>query len=254
MSRFSPLVFVFSILLGSSLCSGAAPVQPTTAVQRALASPDRLPADRERDQRSHPGEILAMLALKPGDQVADIFAGGGYYSELLGRTVGPSGRVLMHNNAAYVNFVGKALEKRFEGRDLPAVVRHDREVQNLDLGVGQLDAVIIVMSYHDLYHTAEDWPTINVDSFMGQITTALKSGGRLLLVDHAAVAGSGKAAAQQLHRIEASFVRRDVARFGLEFVAANDALRNPDDDLSMTAFAPEVRGKTDRFVLLFRKP
>ncbi len=254
MSRFSALIFLFGIALASPLCSGSEQTEAATAVQRALANPDRLSADRERDQRSHPGEILALLDLKPGDQVADIFAGGGYYSELLGRTVGPSGRVLMHNNAAYVNFVGEALEKRFEGRDLPAVVRHDREVVNLDLGVGQLDAVIIVMSYHDLYHTAEGWPVIDVDSFMGQITEALKPGGRLLLVDHVAAAGSGKAAAQELHRIEASFVRRDVARFGLEFVAANDSLRNPNDDHSLTAFAPEVRGKTDRFVLLFQKP
>jgi predicted methyltransferase len=237
-----------------SLLSAPLWAASNTTIEQLLASPQRLQADRERDQRSHPDVILAMLDLKPGDRVADIFAGGGYYSELLGRVVEPGGEVLMHNNDAYISFVGKALDERFTNRGLPGVVRHDREVADLDLGKNRLDAVIIIMSYHDLYHTAEGWPAIDVDDFMGQIARALKPGGRFLLVDHAAAEGTGKESAQQLHRIEESFVRRDVARFGLEFVAANEALRNPADDHSVTAFAPEVRGKTDRFVLLFRKP
>lgn len=241
-------------LAGTMTLSGLLYAEPAPAIAQAIASPDRLASDRERDARSHPEVILAMLDLQPGDRVADVFAGAGYYSELLGRVVGADGEVLLHNNAAYVNFVGKALEQRFAGRELPAVVRHDREVDDLDLGEAGLDAVIIIMSYHDLYHTAEGWPAIDVENFMGQITRALKPGGRFLLVDHAAAAGTGKDAAQDLHRIDETFVRRDVARFGLEFVAASDVLRNPDDDHSVTAFAPEVRGKTDRFVLVFEKP
>jgi predicted methyltransferase len=237
-----------------SLFSAPLWAKSDTAIDQLLASPQRLQADRERDLRSRPDVILSMLDLKPGDRVADIFAGAGYYSELLGGIVGSGGEVLMHNNEAYISFVGKALDERFNGRALPGVVRHDREVADLDLGQNVLDAVIIIMSYHDLYHTADGWPAIDADDFMGQITRALKPGGRFLLVDHAAADGTGKESAQQLHRIEESFVRRDVARFGLEFVAANEVLRNPADDHSITAFAPEVRGRTDRFVLLFRKP
>jgi predicted methyltransferase len=186
--------------------------------------------------------------------VADIFGGAGYYSELIGRVVGPQGRVLLHNNRAYVNFVGEALDKRFRGRQIPAVVRHDREVADLDLGRQQLDAVLIVMSYHDLYHTGEGWPAIDVDRFMGQIVAALKPGGRFLLVDHAAAPGSGSSAAQALHRIEEAFVVEDVEAYGLELVARSDALRNPEDDHSLSAFDPAVRGRTDRWVLVFEKP
>lgn len=224
------------------------------AVTEALANPARLTSDLERDKRSQPEVIIELLDIKAGDRVADIFAGGGYYSEIIGRVVTPGGEVLMHNNQAYISFVGEALSKRFEGRDLPGVVRHDREVDDLGLGENTLDAAMIIMSYHDLYHTTEGWPAIDRADFMGQIVRALKPGGRFLIVDHAAGAGTGSKSAQDLHRIEESFVRRDVESHGLKYKGKSDALHREDDDYDMIVFDPKVRGKTDRFVLVFEKP
>ncbi len=80
--------------------------------------------------------------------MADIFAGAGYYSEIIGQVVSPGGEVLMQNNKAYLAYVGKALEKRFDGRVVTGVNRHDREVDNLDLGESNLDAAMIVMATH----------------------------------------------------------------------------------------------------------
>ena len=235
------------------LMAGALSVQAGT-IDGALGHIGRLDADIKRDERSHPKVILELLDIKEGDRVADIFAGGGYYSELIGRIVTPGGEVLLHNNKAYLKYVQKSLDKHLKDRELPGVTRHDREAANLDLGENSLDAAIIIMSYHDLYHTAKDWPAIDAASFMGQIVKALKPGGRFLLVDHAAKAGSGSSAAQELHRIEEVFVRKDVESYGLKYAGGSDVLRNPEDDHSLTAFDPKVRGKTDRFVLLFKKP
>lgn len=229
------------------------PLQAAT-IEEAKTHPDRLKADLERDERSRPGRVIRLLALEEGDRVADIFAGGGYYSELIGRVVSPGGEVLLHNNKAYINFVGEALEQRLGDREVPGVTRHDRELSDLDLGENNLDAALIIMSYHDLYHTAEGWPAIDVDHFMGQIVKALKPGGRFLLVDHAAKSGTGKSAAQDLHRIEESFVREDVESRGLRFVESSDALSNSKDDRSLSPFNPIVRGQTDRFILVFEKP
>jgi predicted methyltransferase len=223
------------------------------AVTAALAAPDRLAADRERDARSRPDQVLPLLRLSRGDRVADIFGGAGYYSELLGRLVGPDGQVLLHNNAAYEAYVGEALEARFNGRSPTAVVRHRSEANDLALGQDSLDAAMIVMSYHDLYHVAPGWPQIDVEGFMGQVAAALKPGGRFLLVDHVAAPGSGSASAQDLHRIEPAFVVNDVERFGFRLAGSSDALRNPDDDYSVSAFDPAVRGRTDRFVMLFER-
>jgi predicted methyltransferase len=242
-----------ALIAGLLMVAIVLPVQAGT-IEQALSNPDRLEEDRKRDERSRPDVVLELLGLKAGDKVADIFAGAGYYSELIGQIVTPGGEVLLHNNKAYVSFVGEELSKRFDGRELVGVQRHDREIDNLDLGENSLDAAIIIMSYHDLYHTTEGWPLINAAEFMGQIVKALKPGGRFLLVDHAAEVGSGSSSAQDLHRIDADFVRQDVERYGLKHTDSSDALRNPEDDYSLTAFDPAVRGKTDRFILLFKKP
>ncbi len=234
----------------------AACTATAATVEQALKQPGRLQKDLERDARSRPEAVIPLLQLKEGDVVADIWAGGGYYSELLGRVVGESGRVLLINNAAYEHFAAKGLAERFDGRELPAVKIHQREAEDLDLGENQLDAAIIVMSYHDIYHVDEKggWRAIDAADFLGQIYTALKPGGRFLIVDHVAQPGSGKRDAQDLHRIDLEFAREDITSRGFELVGSSDALRNPSDDYTKMVFDPAVRGKTDRFILVFTKP
>ena len=247
------MISTLKALAVTGLLLAACSVQAGT-VKEAMAAADRLPSDVERDQRDHPETILPLLNIGPGSRVADIFAGGGYYSELIGRVVAPEGVVLLHNNQAYLSFAAKALAQRTEGRELVGVQRHDREVNDLDLGANTLDAAMIIMSYHDLYHTAEGWPLIDAADFMAQIVTALKPGGRFLIVDHAAAANTGNTAAQDLHRIDEAYAKQDIESYGLRLVASSDVLRNPTDDHTKSAFDPEIRGKTDRFVLVFEKP
>jgi predicted methyltransferase len=235
------------------LCS-LAPVTLAVTPREALDRPGRLPDDVERDARSRPRLILELLDLEAGDRVADIFGGAGYYSELMATIVGASGVVLLHNNAAYAEYAEKGLKRRFEGRDAGSIRLHQREADDLDLGEGQLDAVILVMSYHDLYHVSEGWPAIDSRHFLGQLLRALKPGGRLLIIDHHAKPGSGKSAAQDLHRIDIEFARSDITANGFELVTESDALRNPADDYGKMVFDPSVHGRTDRFVLLFRRP
>jgi len=242
---------VVSVLL--SLLVLSMPVVAGT-VEEALAEKGRLTSDVERDKRSHPEAVIPMLALKPGAVVADIFAGGGYYSEILSRVVGPTGKVILLNNNAYQQFAAKELEQRFDGRDFPNIVQHQREVDNLDLGENALDAAMIIMSYHDLYHVGEGWPKIDAKDFLGQIYKSLKPGGRFLIVDHVAAAGTGNSAAMELHRIEPDFAKKDIESYGFQLVGSNDILRNTTDDHTLGVFDPKVRGKTDRFIMVFAKP
>ncbi len=80
-------------------------------------SPERTAADRERDKRDKPAEVMAFAGVKPGMVVADIFAAGGYYTELLAGVVGPSGKVLAINNIPYATYSKDDIKARFtEGR------------------------------------------------------------------------------------------------------------------------------------------
>ena len=243
-----------SLLLLLVPSAGSAADEQVNLIQQALAAGDRLAADVARDDRDHPAEILALLNIGPGSRVADIFAGGGYYSELIGRVVAPGGEVLMHNNTPYLEFAAKSIDERFDGREVVGVVRHDREPDDLDLGESTLDAAIIIMSYHDLFYVDESWPAIDADRFIDQITAALKPGGRFLIVDHVAATGSGRAAAQELHRIDPAFARQHIESRGLSYVAGSDVLRRPEDGHTLFVFDPGIRGKTDRFVQVYEKP
>lgn len=74
-----------------------------------------------------------------------------------------------------------------------------------------------------------------------------------LIVDHSAKAGSGKAPAQDLHRIDEAFAKKDIASHGFVLERSYDGLRNPADDRGIMVFDDKVKGKTDRFVHLYRK-
>ena len=160
------------------------PDQPSAALAAALGAPERTDDDRARDARDRPAEVLALAGFGPGDTVADIFGGGGYYSEILSGVVGADGQVLLINNPAYDAFAKQGLGPRFTGNRLPNV-RYGI-VPNTALGLGEatLDGALIVMSYHDLYYVDPDngWEAIDARQFIGQIVTALKPGGRLVVV------------------------------------------------------------------------
>ena len=241
------LLSLMALMMGTQSLNAA-------SVEDAMKRQDRLERDLLRDDRSHPEAVIPMLGLEEGDKVADIFGGGGYYSELLSFVVGPQGQVLLHNNAAYLQFVAAELKERFDGRGFSNITQHNHEPQDLNLGVEQLDAAFIIMSYHDLYHVAEGWPQIDGVHFLKQILDSLKPEGRFLIVDHVAAEGTGNVSAQDLHRIEPAFARKDIESIGFRYVDSNAALRNTSDDYTLTVFDPKVQGKTDRFIMVFEKP
>ena len=236
-------------------CAGVS-VSPSPAVAQVLANPARSAADRERDARDKPAEVLALAKFKRGDTVADLLAGGGYYSELLSGIVGPGGKVLLVNNPGYEAFGRKALAERLANDRLPNVTHVVGPSDALGMGENVLDGAVVVMSYHDLYWVdeKEGWPKVDAGRFLDQVVRALKPGGVLLVVDHSAKAGTGSADAQTLHRIDEQFAIADFRQHGLQWEAAIPVLRHPDDDRSKNVFDPAIRGRTDRFVHLYRKP
>ncbi|MBZ9610137.1 methyltransferase domain-containing protein [Rheinheimera maricola] len=226
---------------------------PLAACELALDAANRSLADKKRDTVSLPCSMAKLLPLQPGNVVLDLLGGNGYFSELLSQQVGSSGKVYLHNNKAYLPYVDKQLQQRLAQGRLPNVMRLEAELEDLGISPNSLDAVYFIMGYHDMYHVAEGWK-INPQQLMAQIYAALTPGGRMLVVDHNASAGSGIDASQELHRIEANYVQQELQQFGFNLIMVSDVLQNPDDDYSKSVFDESIRGKTDRFVLLLQKP
>jgi len=244
------LIFIACASLISSL-SQAAEVPENIA--KAVAASERTDKDRERDASNHPVEFLTFAGVSPGMQIADVFGGAGYWTELLARAVGPSGHVRLVNNPAYAT--DRGIKPRFENNRLSNTEVRVVETGDMKLGRNAFDMILIFMSYHDLYWEDEKslWPAINAAGFLDQLHAALKPGGRLLIVDHAALAATKSAAAQTLHRIDEEFAKRDIESHGFKLENTWDGYRNPSDDRSKNVFDPAIRGKTDRFTHMYRK-
>src|SRR5215831_14472752 len=210
--------------------------------------------DLKRDQIDHPAEVLRLSGIGPPMVVADFLAADGYYSELLSYLVGPKGHVYLLNNEAY----DKWSENQWQGRieRLPNVVHETVPVEHLGLPPRSLDAILLIKVYHDLYWRPDEgpWPkNIDPDAVLTEISRVVKPGGILLLVDHSAKAGTGSADAGTLHRIDEQYARRDFEKHGFQLISTSDVLRRPDDPRNQITYKGEMVGKTDRFVMVFRR-
>src|SRR5512143_684866 len=215
-----------------------------------LASQARPQAQRDEDARRKPAEVIKFFGIKSGDHVADLLTGGGYWTRILVPLVGPSGKVYAGNNPFFARFYADAFNALLAEPAFKGVVRIDGPVDKIALPTdGSLDAVLMVMAYHDIFLTDEDRGALNKKVF-----AALKPGGVYGIIDHDAGAGAGATKVQALHRIEKKVVVDEVQAAGFKLAGEADFLRNPADDHSAKIFDPSISGKTDRFVLRFEKP
>jgi predicted methyltransferase len=224
-------------------------------IAAAVADGNRPPADRERDANRKPAETLAFTGIKPGAQVAELLPGGGYYTRLFSKAVGPSGHV-------YALVPAPLPDAPADAPDFAARVKAiaaDPNYANVSvvvepfsrLGVpAPVDLVWTSQNYHDLHN----FPGLDVGIFNKMVFDDLKPGGIYLILDHAAEAGSGGRDTGTLHRIDRQTVEQEVLAAGFVLVGGSDLLRQPGDKHTLKVFDPQVRGKTDQFILKFRKP
>ena len=222
----------------------------------AVAHAGRSDNDLKRDPTEKPAEMMRLAGIKPGMNVVDVLAAGGYYSELLSFVVGPQGHVLLLNNTAYDTFSNNVWRERIEKHHLTNVEHRTVDMASMGLGEGTFDAALMNKVYHDLYWVSpqDGWPKIDAGAVLDQIAHALKPGGVVLVVDHSAKPKTGSSAAQDLHRIEEGFMREDFEAHGFEYVTKSNVFRRPDDARDQITYKGAMLGKTDRFVYVFRKP
>ena len=223
-----------------------------TAIARAIADPARPADDVKRDEARKPAGILEFAQIKPGDKAIDFIMGGGYFTRLVARTVGPKGRVYAYQPAEFIKFRAQYADEQ------NAVAGAYANVTPLNNSLGMLNfpeslnLIFTAQNYHDLHLAA--FPPGAVAAVNAALFKALKPGGVLLMIDHAAVAGSGARDVDTLHRIDPDTVKAELEKAGFKFEAESPLLRNPDDPHTQLVFDAAIRGKTDQFVYRFRKP
>ena len=142
----------------------------------------------------------------------------------------------------------KAMTKRLAGGRLANVERIDAAVGESGLPAGSLDAALTALNLHDYYFLDSEEVAVQ---FLSAVRNLLKPGGFVVIIDHNGAEDADNAA---LHRMTEDQARTVIEAAGLEITTAPQTLRRPDDDLMIVAFEPEIRGKTDRFVLVAAKP
>ncbi|HRI64365.1 MAG TPA: SAM-dependent methyltransferase [Polyangium sp.] len=238
--------------------TAATPATPSVLIPAAIAeivaAADRSDDDKALDAGRHPAEILAFFGIAPGMKVADLAAGFGYTTELLARAVGPNGKIYGQNNKFVLEkFAEKGWTERLAKPVNKNVIRVNQEFdQPIPSDVHDLDAVIMVLFYHDTVWQKADRAKMNQSIF-----AALKSGGVYGIIDHSGRDGTGTTETDTLHRIEEKVVREEVTKAGFKLADSADFLKNPADTRDWNASpraAAEKRGTSDRFVLKFVKP
>lgn len=217
----------------------------------ALNEDGRPEEDVVRDPRRKPQEVMDFFEIREGSRVVELMTGRGYYAELLAKRVGPTGKVWAHNSPFVLQrFAEGPISERLDRLDLDYLQRLDTPLDASELPP-DLDAVLIILFYHDTY-----WQEVDRAAMNRQIFAALKPGGVYGVIDHSAVAGAGDTAVQTLHRVEESLVRQEILDAGFVLDAESDILRHPEDPRTHSVFdvTDETRDLTDRFVLRFRKP
>jgi len=218
----------------------------------ALADPQRPEADSSRDAARFPAELLAFAQIQRGEKVGDYIMGGGYWTRILSNLVGPQGKVYAFQPDEFIAF------RAAYGEEQAAAAAGRANVVPLRGPVAAppfpepLDTIVTVQNFHDLYLGA--MPEGTAARAVSALQAALKPGGTLLVVDHSAAVGAGPAAANAVHRMDRQAAIAALSAAGFVLEAEGDLYARPDDPRTANVFAPEIRGKTDQFVLRFRKP
>ncbi len=158
----------------------------------------------ERDEEEHTGKLVEQLRVKPGDVVADLGCGTGYFSRRLAKKCSPGGRVL-------------AVDIQPEMLDLLTNKMAEAGVTNVipvlgtltdpNLPAGSVDLVFMVDVYHELDHPFE---------MMQAVVKALKPGGRVVFVEFR---GEDPAVPiKRLHKMTEAQVKKEMAVLPLEWV------------------------------------
>jgi predicted methyltransferase len=247
MNRASTVALFVPLLLSVTACAST-PRPPLGTIATAVTDAGRPAADTLRDVNRKPAEVLAFAGVRPGIVVAELGTGGGYFTRLLAKVVGPRGKVLA--------IVTAAQAARPNG--LTAITAIAAAYPNVQIVNVRDYASMVLPIKADLFWTTENYhdfhngPTANIAGLNKMVFNNLKPGGIFYVEDHSSVPGAGLQATSTVHRMDEAVAKAELIAAGFRLDAESDLLRNPADNRagSMSEAGHFV---TDRFMLRMKK-
>lgn len=246
--KFRHLTTIAAAFLLAGTASQAEARPPSRAILAAVADPARPAEDVARDAARKPAEIIAFAGVRPGQRIVELIPGGGYYTRILARAVGPRGHVYAVVTPGFSQRPGAMDRLRVTIAPYPNV-----EIVVSDLtGLAMAQPVDLVWTSEN-YHDLHNGPTANVAGVNRAVFGVLRPGGIYYIEDHAAP-GTGTRATSTLHRIDPQAVRDELRAAGFVPAGESALLANSADPHSARANDPSIQGHTDRFAMRFRRP
>jgi predicted methyltransferase len=242
---------MMSAALAVALATAAgAYAKPDANQTAAVADKGRPEADSKRDADRKPAEMLEFAGVKQGQTVVDLIPGGGYFTRIFSKAVGPKGTVYAVSGPPRPNGPTPAQD----------TIAADPGYSNVKSVHAALAGGLSVPTPADVvwtsqnYHDVKNVPNIDMLAFDKAIFNSLKPGGVFIVLDHVASADTVNATST-LHRIDPAVVKKEVEAAGFKFEGESKALANPaDDHKGKSTDDGPLRGHTDQFIYKFRKP
>ncbi len=214
MSRFRlAAAALFSVVLPLVAQTTATPTPPTHPTSNPYTGDLSIFEEAGRDQKLQIDRVMDTLKLHPGSNVADIGAGGGWFSVRAAKRVAGgdrSGTVYAEDINAHAV---EAIHDRATKENLPNIAAVLGTPDDPKLPADTLDAALMLRVYHEIAHP----PTL-----LANLRTAMKSGGLFGVIDHP---GHGDD-----HGINAEVVIAEVQRAGFRFVKQYDFTKGDQND------------------------
>ena len=125
----------------------------------------------DRDEFQMPEKVMEALALKPGERVADVGAGSGYFTIRAARAVGPTGIVwAIDIRQEMLDYIAKRVEEEKLENIRPMLVFDD----DPQLPQGRVDTILLV----------DTWHYIRKPEYAKKLRAGLAPGGRVVIIDY----------------------------------------------------------------------
>jgi len=248
MIRYSTRLTAFAASLLFLQQGLAADTATTRArIEANLDHPNREAAEIARDANRKPAEVLEFFGLEDDMKVLEISPATGYWSKFLAPTLCENGGELVFAVSVSDSFTDNVMS--LPGMECTSSINPGISLGDLpafEFDTGDFDLVLTFWNLHN--PNAAGRENLNRAVF-----NALAPGGVYGVVDHTRRHGQPTSRAVG-RRLDPVLIIKEMVDVGFEFVDFSDMHYHPEDDLTQEVGTPGVRGNTDRFTLLFRKP